>query len=140
MKPPPPPPAPEPTHLKEISKGQAAIVQAEVEDLERELRAVRKKRRWHFVWALTGISPAALILAMGLFLDGYFGLVVPVVVLGTILQFYLGVKASGKAARLKRALEALREGQQSASPFHRNQGDSGLNPRRRGNAPEPGHP
>ena len=116
MKPPATPPAPAPTHIKEIRRGQSAIVQAEVEDLERELRAVRKKERWHFVWALTGMSPAAFIPAMGLFLDGYYALVVPFVLLVTISQFYLGVKASGRAARLKRALEDLRKEEQSASP------------------------
>ena len=109
MKPPATPPAPEPTHLKEIPRGKSAIVQAEVDELERELRAVRKKERWHFVWALTGMSPAALIPAIGLFLDGYYALVVPFVLLVTISQFYLGVKAAGKASRLKKALEDLRE-------------------------------
>ncbi len=109
MKPSATPPAPEPTHLKEIPRGQSAIVQAEVDDLERELRAVKRKERWHFVWALTGISPAALIPAIGLFREGSFGLVVLLALLVTISQLYLGVKASGKAARLKKALEGLRE-------------------------------
>jgi hypothetical protein len=109
------PTTPEPTDLSEIPRGQSAIIQAEEEDLERALRAVRKKERWHFVWALTGVSPAALIPAMGLFLHGNYGLVVPFLVLVAISQFYLGVKAAGKAARLKRALEDLREEEQSAS-------------------------
>ena len=111
------PPPPEPALLKEIPRGQSAILQAEAEDLERELRSVKKKERWHFVWALTGMSPAALLVAMGLFLDGSYALVVPALVLGTVSQFYLGVKASGKAARLRRALEALRDEGQSASPI-----------------------
>jgi hypothetical protein len=115
MKPSATPATPEPTDLKEGHRGQSAIFQAEVEDLERELRAVRKKERWHFVWALTGVSPAALIPAMGLVLRGNFGLVVPFVLLVTISQFYLGVKAAGKAARLKKALRDLREAEQSAS-------------------------
>ena len=103
------PPDPEPTHLQKVPDESSIILQAEVEDLERELRAVRRKERWHFVWALTGMSPAALIPAMGLFLDGNYGLVVPFVLLVTISQFYLGVKAAGKASRLKKALEDLRE-------------------------------
>jgi hypothetical protein len=115
MKPSATPITPEPTDFKEIPRGKSAIIQAEVEDLERELRAVRKKERWHFVWALTGVSPAALIPAMGLVLRGNYGLVVPFVLLVTISQFYLGVKAAGKAARLERALEDLREEEQSAS-------------------------
>jgi hypothetical protein len=110
------PATPEPTNLEEIPRGQSAIIQAEVKDLERELRAVRKKERWHFVWALTGVSPAALIPAMGLFLHGNYGLVVPFLLLVAISQFYLGVKAAGKAARPKRALEELREEEQSDSP------------------------
>ena len=115
MKPLATPTNPEPTDLNEIPRGQSAIIQAEMEDLERELRAVRKKERWHFVWTLTGVSPAALIPAMGLFLHGNYGLVVPFLLLVAISQFYLGAKAAGKAARLKRALEDLREEEQSAS-------------------------
>jgi hypothetical protein len=115
MKPMATPATPEPTELRETPRGQSAIIQAEVEDLERELRAVRKKERWHFVWALTGVSPAALIPAMGLVVRGNYGLVVPFLLLVTFSQLYLGVKAAGKAARLKRALEDLREEEESAS-------------------------
>lgn len=85
------------------------VVQAEIEDLERELRAVRRKERWHFVWALTGISPAALLPAIGLFREESFGLIVLLSFAVTISQFYLGVKASGKANRLNKSLEKLRE-------------------------------
>ena len=98
-----------PAHLKQVPPESSFLVQADVEDLERELRAVRKKERWHFVWALTGMSPVAFIPAIGLFREGRFGLVVLLALLVTISQFYLGVRASGKAARLKKALEDLRE-------------------------------
>ena len=102
-------PDPAPAHLSKVPAEASYIIQAEVEDLERELRAVRKKERWHFVWALTGLSPAALIPAIGLFREGSFGLVVLLALLVTVSQFFLGVKATGKAARLKKALEELRE-------------------------------
>ena len=102
-------PDPETTDLDEVPVGSSILLQSEIEDLERELRAVRRKERWHFVWALIGISPAALIPAIGLFREGSFGLVVLLALLVTISQLYLGVKASGKAARLKKALEGLRE-------------------------------
>ena len=103
------PPDPAAAHLNKVPAESSYLIQVEVEDLERELRAVRRKERWHFVWALTGISPAALIPAIGLFREGSFGWVVLLAFLVTISQFYLGVKASGKAARLKKSLEGLRE-------------------------------
>ncbi|MGD2122673.1 MAG: hypothetical protein PVJ76_13055 [Gemmatimonadota bacterium] len=102
------------TELQASSRGQEAVIQAQVEDLERELRAVKKKERWHFAWALTGVSPVALIFAVGLFLHGNYGLVIPVVLLVAFWQFFLGVKAAGEAARLKRALEDLRHEEWSA--------------------------
>lgn len=88
--------------------GTSVVLQAEIEDLERELRAVRKKERWHFIWALIGTSPGALIPVIGLSMEGSHALAVllSLVVMGS--QFLLGVKASGKAARLERALEGLR--------------------------------
>ncbi len=109
MKPSATPPDPETTDLDEVSVGSSILLQSEIEDLERELRAVRRKERWHFVWAFVGISPAALIPAIGLFREGSFGLVVLLALLVTISQLYLGVKAIGKAARLKKALASLRE-------------------------------
>ena len=108
-KPVPTPNTPEPSDLEGASRGQSAILQAEVEDLERELRAVRKKKRWHLIWALTGVSPAALIVATGLFLQGHYGLVVPVVLLAAAWQFFLGVKTTREEARMEKALKGLLE-------------------------------
>jgi hypothetical protein len=94
-------------HFSEPERPPSLIVRAEIDDLERELRAVRRKERWHFVWALTGISPAALLPVIGLFREESFGLIVLLSFAVTISQFYLGVKALGKATRLKRSLEEL---------------------------------
>lgn len=102
-------PVPETTDLDEVAVGSSILLQSEIEDLEQELRAVSRKERWHFVWALIGISPAALIPAIGLFREESYGLVILLVFLVMISQFYLGIKAAGKAARLKKALEDLRE-------------------------------
>jgi hypothetical protein len=99
---------PEPTDLVQESAAASMLIEYEVEDLERELRAVQKKERKHFIWALTGISPAALIPMIGLFLTDSFGLLVLLALLVPISQFYLGVKASGEASRLKKSLEDLR--------------------------------
>jgi hypothetical protein len=109
------PPDPETSDLHEVPDGSSVLLRSEIEDLERELRAVRKKERWHFVWALVGISPAALIPAIGLAWEGSFGLVVLLALLVTVSQFLLGVKATGKANRLERALESLRAEESSDS-------------------------
>jgi hypothetical protein len=106
---------PEPMHISEPPRPPSVIIQAEIEDLEREVRAARRKERWHFVWALTGISPAALIPGVGLFLDESFDLFILLLVLVSFSQFYLGTKAAGKVARLKRALNGLREKEHTVS-------------------------
>ena len=99
---------PEPTDLDEVSAAASSLIEAEVEDLERELRPVESRGRWHILWGLAGNSPAALIPMIGLFRRGSFGLVVLLGLLVSISGFYQGGKAVGKAARLKKALENLR--------------------------------
>ena len=98
----------EPADPVEESAAVSMLIEYEVEDLERELRAVRKKERKHFIWALTGISPAALIPMFGLFLTDSYGLLILLALLVPFSQLYMGVKASGKASRLKKSLEELR--------------------------------
>lgn len=109
------PPDPEASDLCESPNGSSILLQSQIEELERELRAARKKGRRHFVWALVGVSPAALIPAIGLFREGSFGLLVLLALLVTTSQFLLGINASGKAARLEKALESLR-GEVSSEP------------------------
>jgi hypothetical protein len=92
-------------------ESSAVLLRAKVEDLEEELRVVRKRERRHFTWALVGISPAALLPAIGLFLEGSFGLVVILVILVTFTQVYQGVMAGAEAARLEEALERLARGE-----------------------------
>jgi len=92
-----------------VPPGSKVLIESEVEDLEQELRAVQRKVRRHFVWTFLGLSPAALIPAIGLFREGSFGLLILLVVLVTISQGYLGGKAARKASRLKKALNRRRE-------------------------------
>jgi hypothetical protein len=108
MKPSITPPDLEPTDLDKVPDASSILLQSEIEDLERELRVVRKKERWHFAWALFGTSPAALIPAIGLSWEGSYGLVVLLSLMVTISQLLLGVRATGKATRLEKALESLR--------------------------------
>lgn len=79
--------------------------------MEKELRGVRRKANWHFVWTLIGISPAAVIPALGLIQEGSRGLLVLLGVLVTISQGYLGAKASRRAGDLEARLQELKEGQ-----------------------------
>ena len=97
------------SELDRLRGGRSTLVQSELEDLKRELRVVQKTERWHFVWAMTGISPAALIPMIGLFHEGSFGVLLLLAVLVTISQFYLGGKAATRAHRLTQAIDRLRE-------------------------------
>ena len=101
------------SELDRLRGGRSTLVQSEVEDLKRELRVVQRKERWHFVWAMTGISPAALIPMIGLFHEGSFGVLLLLAILVTISQFYLGGKAATRAHRLKQAIHRLREKESS---------------------------
>lgn len=100
---------PESTNLAEGPTGASILIGSEVEDLEQELRAVQRKQRRHFVWALTGISPAALIPMIGLFRSGSFGPLILLALLVSVSQIFQVGKAARKANRLKRALKNLQE-------------------------------
>lgn len=90
------------------------ILETQLEDLELELRTVRREKRRHFVWALTGISPAAFLPAVGLVLVESYGLFLILLFLVSFSQVFLGIKASGKEARLERAIEEIRQGEAPA--------------------------
>jgi len=97
-------------HSSGVSPGSPEIIASEVKDLEQELAVARRKANWHFVWTVLGVSPAAMIPALGLIREGSMGLLVLLAVLVTISQGYLGAKASRKAGDLEATLERLREG------------------------------
>ena len=106
-------PRPSPALRERNRNIRSILVQSEVEDLKRELRAVQRKERWHFEWAMTGISPAALIPLIGLFHEGSFGVLLLLAILLTIFQFYLGGKAATRAHRLKREINRVRDKESS---------------------------
>ena len=94
--------------LVEVHAGSSTLIESEVRDLERELRVLRRKANWHFVWTVLGLSPAALIPALGLLREGSFGLLFLLGVLVMVSQGYLGGKAARRAERVEKALENLR--------------------------------
>ena len=98
----------EPTDLDEVPTASSMLHKAEVEDLERELRIVQGKAKRHLLWTLLGLSPSAIIPALGLMREGSFGLLVLLALLVMASQGYLGAKASKKAEGLEKALEILR--------------------------------
>ena len=99
----------EPTEIDEVRSGSSLLIASEIENLERELRVVRRKANWHFLWTVLGVSPAAIIPALGLMREGSVGLLVLLAVLVTISQGYLGAKASRKAGHLEAALKTLKK-------------------------------
>lgn len=84
-----------------------AVEAAVAEDLVRRLQAVRKKKDRHLFWAVVGITPAALIPAVGLLMEGNTGLVVVLLVLVLLGQAYGWVKAVLEAKELEEAIRQL---------------------------------
>jgi hypothetical protein len=84
-----------------------AVVQSEIEDLERELKVTRRKSRLHFIWLLLGISPGAILPALGLLGEGRTDLLVIFLIMVAASQLYLGMKAATKMDRLKARLKEL---------------------------------
>jgi len=104
-------PGPDDCDRLEEVPASSSIIASEVSDLEQELRVVRRKARWHFVWIVLGISPAAIIPALGLIREGSRGLLALLAVLVTISQGYAGAKASKKAGELEATLKELKAGE-----------------------------
>lgn len=88
---------------------EAALVQAREEELLDDLMSVRKKKRRHALWALLGLSPAAVIPAAGLFMEGSFGLFVLLCVLVTATQLIGWTTSLKREEELEEALLRLRE-------------------------------
>jgi len=116
MKPPAHLPESERTNLSEVSPGSTAIIAAEVSDLEREIKVARRKATWHRIWVVLGLSPAAMIPAIGLMREGSTELLFLLAVLVTISQAYLGAKAAKKAGELEARLKELMEADPRSAP------------------------
>ncbi len=77
------------------------------EDLERQIQALERKRQRHALWAVLGVSPAALLPALGLLAEGSIGLLILLSFLVTGTQAFSWVRTSRKSARLKERMSRL---------------------------------
>jgi hypothetical protein len=109
------PTGPEASPPEPVVPGPSAVVQSEIEDLKRELKATRRKSRMHFMWLLLGISPGAILPALGLLGEGRTDLLVIFLIMVAASQLYLGMKAATKMDRLKARLNEL-EGELEGGP------------------------
>jgi hypothetical protein len=99
----------EPAGAQAGEPGSSVVARLELEDMERRLQAVRRKERRHLLWMVLGVSPAAILPALGLLREGNLGLLVLLGVLVTFSQWYSWTKASNEAERLEKAILRLRE-------------------------------
>jgi len=94
-------------------EGSAATLALEIRDrdLELRIRAARRRERRSAVWAFLGISPAAIIPGLGLFLEHNFGLLILLGFLVTLTQLIRMGRAGGEARALESELGDLRAGE-----------------------------
>ena len=81
----------------------------EIEVLEENLRSVQRREKRHLLWMVLGISPAAVLPALGLLREGNIGLLLLLGVLVTGSEWFAWIRASHEAERLERKLRELRE-------------------------------
>jgi hypothetical protein len=77
----------------------------EREDLESRLETARRRERRHLLWMVLGISPAAVVPALGLLREGSLGLLVLLAVLVTATQWVSWTRASKEAEALEEEME-----------------------------------
>jgi hypothetical protein len=82
-------------------------LRADLHDLQGELRRARKREVRHFVWAMFGVSPAALIPLLGLALEGEVALVALLCVMVVFVEGSRWIRAGKEVKRLEEALETL---------------------------------
>jgi len=89
---------------------KALAGKVEREDLERRIRVLRRRGKDHLLWTLLGISPAAIIPAFGLLLEGSTGLLALLGLLVTVTQGHAWVRVSREVEGLQERLDHLRAG------------------------------
>lgn len=97
----------EPRDVEEGGSGTSLTSALEREDLERELQLALRKEKWHLIWMTLGISPAAVIPALGLLREGSFGLLILLGVLVTASQWVSWTRTSRKAEAIEEKLAVL---------------------------------
>lgn len=82
-------------------------LRADLHDVEGELRRARKKEVRHLVWAMFGVSPAALIPLLGLALEGEIALVALLCVMVVFVEGLRWIRAGKEVKRLEGVLTGL---------------------------------
>ncbi len=100
---------PDPGVPARADAGTAALVEVGIQEVLEDLVAVRKKKRRHALWAILGLSPAALLPAVGLLMEGSLGLLIILGVLVTGTQIYGWSKSLKREEELEESLRRLRE-------------------------------
>ena len=93
--------------LPVVSHGAAALRETERADLEHALTKAQGRKSRHALWVLLGISPAAMIPALGLILEGSIALVVVLLVLVSVVEAVRWFQAAAVVSRLEQALYGL---------------------------------
>lgn len=102
---------PGPRGLEQGSPGTSLLSKLEREELESRHRSAIRREKRHLFWMVLGISPAAVIPALGLLREGSLGLLVLLGVLVTVSQWASWTKASREAESLEQRLKRLPRGE-----------------------------
>jgi len=87
-------------------RSQMSLVsEVEREEIVRRIEKLRKKGARHLLWALLGVSPGALLPALGLMWEGSVELLLVLGVLVTLTQFYAWAKTGREAGDLRERLD-----------------------------------
>jgi hypothetical protein len=93
----------------EALRSLSPALRADLADVELALDRARKKEVRHFVWAMFGVSPAALIPFLGLALEGEGALLALLCVMVVTVEGWRWSKARGEVRSLEVMLVELRE-------------------------------
>lgn len=90
--------------------GETMALETRKEDAERELGALHRKASRHLMWVLLGVSPAAIIPALGLAAEGSEILLLVLMVLVTLTQGLAYARTRSRARELEEELALLGPG------------------------------
>lgn len=102
---------PGPKLPEERSPEASLLSRLDREELESRLRVTLRKEKRHLLWMVLGISPAAVIPAIGLLREGSLGLLVILGVLVSMTQWVSWTKASREAESIEKRLNRLPKGE-----------------------------
>jgi hypothetical protein len=98
----------EPPDTKERDSGASLASHFRLEDMEHRLDAVRRREKRHLLWMFLGVSPAAAIPALGLFLEGSSDLLLLLFLLVSVVHCVYWNKAAREAERMEKEVFRLR--------------------------------